>query len=1059
MQHSDFENPIEGTNEAGELKLKAGSVLAQISAALDEGDHETAGNLLREALDAAPDDKQLLRLSAKQRRQAERFTRIYSLLKETREAMEGDEFVRAVGAYREASNLSQGFRSLEQATFDLGVEEAEGLGGRNWRIARTLLEEAGRLNPNLVVAEEHWKTVRAAEREETISNVLEETALAKPAELSRARERLTRTLEQYPDDSNLTNRLKSIETTIEDKRKWDERQKGLKKLTDLRDAMQRETDPAHVTKYIAQSEALAAPFNGEAEFTAVVEDIRHQVVASENAAIALKQDRIEDCLEECAWVLSRMRHHQLFLNLKKQAEERELSLADEYSDSVSRIKELLAAGKLAEAQALCEKASAQLPQFADLQELKYEINSRLAKNDPKGQETADNVRRLLERGERSLRDQQFRLAEQSFSSALKLRPGDQKLTGHLTGLLQGYARSIVKEQPQLAEEVLQLVNRLFPGSTVPADLAEAVRQKREHAKEEAVRWASLDKLNSLNAQVESAKKREELEAVRSEAQKNTFANATHADVREANAALNEKIESKAEVLEAQRARRPAIYRTLSLAATLLLGVGLAYWLNSNRPASSPAPAKPKPVETAAAKLPATTTAAAPETTPAASPAPVPAAVEVPNTGSLVIRSEVPGVQVAISGKQYTLSNQPLTVELNAKSYKVSGSHPGYKDFGPVTVAVGKAGQTVLDVKMQPKPANLEIRGAEANTRVKLDGVLLGKAAANRALTTELPAGEHTIELSRNGFATKTLTRHLAPGESLVLSNRDVQLDSTDARTLASAATVKHPKNNADSGPAYVAAAAAPSPSPKADDLQWQALDKNNPEALRAFVARYPNSSWTGEARKQMDGALLAREDSDWNAADHNNPAALQEFLKKHPDGRHAASASNALGDLDRKSHAHTQAEELAWKKVNTRDESSLESYLREFPGGHFRSQAEMSLASVRAGRSSASESAAVLTVISRLANAWSAKDLDSILAIQRNLNKREVKAELSHVKALAMQISPASPPQIDGAQAVVLCRRQASQVFSDGTHKQIPESIVSYVLAKHDGNWTIEGTK
>jgi hypothetical protein len=119
----------------------------------------------------------------------------------------------------------------------------------------------------------------------------------------------------------------------------------------------------------------------------------------------------------------------------------------------------------------------------------------------------------------------------------------------------------------------------------------------------------------------------------------------------------------------------------------------------------------------------------------------------------------------------------------------------------------------------------------------------------------------------------------------------------------------------------------------------------------------------------------------------------------------------------------------------------------------------MDLADIRAGRAKANESAAVLTVISRLANAWNAKDLDSILAIQKNLNKREVKAELSHVKQLAMQISPASPPQIDGAQAIVLCRRQAEQVFNDGTRKFIPESTVSYVLAKHDGYWTIEGTR
>ncbi len=1042
--HSDPKNLTEGTIETGAQEPAADASVGEIASALDQGDHEAAGNLLRDALEKSPDDNQLLRLAAKQRRQAERFTRVYSLLKEAGGAIEGDEFVRAVGAFREAGNLSQGFRNLEQATFDAAVEEAGNLGERNWRIARTLLEDAGRINPALVVPDKSWNDVRAAEREETIANVLEETAMPKPADLGRARDRLLRTLEQYPQDANLANRLKSIESTIDDKRKWDERQKCLKKLTDLREAMQRETDPANMGGYVTQSEALAAPYSGETEFSNVVEDVRHQVMSSERAATALKQDRIEDCLEECAWVLSRMRHHQLFLNLKKQAEERELSLADEYSESVSSIRQLLDDGKLAEAEALCNQASAKLPQFADLRELKQEIASRRVKEDPKAQENADNVRRLLERGERSLRDHQYRLAEQSFSSALKLRPDDTKMSGHVLGLLHGYARSIVKDNPQSAEEVLQLTGRLLPATAVPADLAEAVRQKREHAKEEAVRWASLDRISGLNAQVESAKKREELEAVRAELEKNNFASASHADVKEAATALNGKIDDKTAALEVRQARRPGVYRNISIAATLLIGLGgLAYWLNSGHPAT---------VDTAKTTAPKTVVAPpAVMEAPAAAVAPA-AIAEVPSTGSLVIRSEVPGVQVAISGKQYTVSNEPLRVELNANSYQVSGSHPGYKDFGPVTVAVGKAGETVLDVKLTPKPAILDIHGAQPNTSVKVDGVLLGRSSQRGNLSREVPPGDHTIELSRNGFVTKTLTRKLAPGEDLMLSDRDVQLDSTDALTL-SAANAKH----AETGTSARAAA----PMPKPEDLQWQNTDKTNPEALRAFVAKYPNSSYAAEAKKQMDGVLLAREDSDWNNVDHNSPAALQDFLRRHPDGRHAASATSTLADLEQKAHAtqSQRSEELAWRKVNQRDEASLESYLRDFPDSHFRNQAEVDLANIRLGHSSATESAAVLTVISRLANAWSAKDLDSILAIQKNLNKREVKAELSHVKELAMRISPASPPQIDGAQAVVLCRRQASQTFSDGTRKQIPESIVSYVLAKHDGNWTIEGTK
>jgi hypothetical protein len=1041
QQNSDFENPIEGTIGGGTPEFFENPKVAQIVSALEQGDHETAGNLLKDAIEQSPDDKQLLRLSTKQRRQAERFTRVYSLLKETHEAIDGDEFVRAVGAFREAVNLSKGFSALEDATFEVGVDAAGELGGRNWRIARTLLEDAARINPKLTIPEQRWTVVQAAEREETIANALAQTALAKPADLGRARERLSRTLEQYPEDAGLANRLRSIESTIEDKRKWDDRHKCLKKVTDLRDALQREVDPAQAAKYVPQIEALAARYAAEPEFSSVVEDLRHQVISSEKALTALNQDRIEDCLEECAWVLSRMRHHQLFLNLKKKAEERELSLADEYSNSVSRIRDLLAAGQLAEAEALCTKASAQLPQFADLKELKQEIAEWRSKEDHHLQENADNARRLVERGERSLREHQYRAAEQSFSGALMLLPEDKKLSGHLSGLLHGYARSVVRDNVQAADDVLQMTARLMPGTPVPADLAAAVQQKRAQAKDESARWSSLDKIDSFSARLDGAKKPAEVAALREEADKQNFSAAAHPDVKEAATALFEKIDAKSAHFDRKQARRPAIYRAISIAATVALGVGLAYWF-SNRP-TVPSDAKPTASETAAIK---------------------PAVEPKPNTGILVVRSEVPGVQVVISGKQYTLSNDPLKVELNADSYQVSGSRPGYKDFGPVTVAVGKAAETVLDVKLTPKPASLEIPSAHPDTQIKLDGVLLSKSAVKQGLTKELTPGDHSIELSRKGFLAKTITRKLAPGESVILTAQDLQMDSSDARTLLAnqqswATIAQDPKPVVPSSPRPTAKQAT------ADALQWQAIDKNNPDALRAFVNKYPTSPWANQAKQEMETVLMARavkaEDGDWSATDHANKSALEDFLKRHPGAHHASDASSAIGDLDRKSRILEiqLAEEAAWKKVNPHDEASLVSYLRDTPTSRYRNQAEVNLASIRLSRSSASESAAVLTVISRLANAWSSKDLDSILAIQRNLNKRVVKAELSHVKQLEMQISPASPPQIDGAQAVVLCRRQASQTFSDGTRKQVPESIVSYVLAKHDGNWTIEGTK
>jgi outer membrane protein assembly factor BamD (BamD/ComL family) len=500
------------------------------------------------------------------------------------------------------------------------------------------------------------------------------------------------------------------------------------------------------------------------------------------------------------------------------------------------------------------------------------------------------------------------------------------------------------------------------------------------------------------------------------------------------------------VLHQQRARRPAFLKALSLAAALIAVVSLVYWIK-RQPA---APAKWVTVESAETKLPP---------------------VSPPPTGSLLIRSEVPGTKVVVNGKEYKVAAEPLKIELSADSYQVSGSRQGYQDFGPVTVAVAKSAQTVLDVKLAPKPAGLEIRGADPDTQIKLDGVLLGQAK-NKVWTKQLPPGSHSIELSRNGYLPKTMARNLAPGELLVLAGRDVRLESTDALSLASERQDWNKLATGASLPAVQSFVAKYPNGPhaqaawaKVQELQWQSLDKANPDSLRAFMAKYPASPFAIQAKRDLDGLLMARdakaEDSDWSNTNHAAKAALEDFLRKHPGGRHAVAATNALAELERKNRAtETQSlDEAAWKKVNPHDEAALESYLRDSPASRYRSQAEAALASLRLNHSSPNDTAAVLTVISRFASAWNTKDLDSILAIQKTLNKRTVKAELSQVKELNMRIFPASPPQIDGSQAVVLCRRQASQVFSDGTRIQIPESIVSYVLEKHDGNWIIEGTR
>ena len=848
MPHSDEDMPL------------------QIAAALDRGDHETAGSLLRNSFEQAPSGNRLLRLAARQRKLAERFARVYALLKETREALQQDSFVRALGAFREAANLSQGLAALEQASFQLAVDEATDLEDKNWRIAGTLLEEASRIKAALTVPQELWEQVQAAERAEVIANVLAETALAKPADLLQARDRLIKALDRYPDDVGLANRLRSIVTTIEDKRKWDERQKRLKKLTELREALEREEDPARAGKHLAQGEALAGAHSGDAEFANVLEDIKQQVATSERALAALKQDRIDDCLEECAWVLSRMRHHKLFLNLKAQAEERELTLVDE------------------------------------------EVARRKSEQSRPAGPDEENAKRLLERAESSLRQRHYRGAEALLNNALRLLPNDRSLAERIMAILHGCARTMVRENAEATAEVLALTARLFPGKPVPADLTEALRQKREQSRIAAVRWRALNKIGDLEGRLEAANTRDQLLALESEAANADFTGSHLTDVKEAAHALLDKIDCKKALLDRKYARQPLILGGISVAAALLLTVAVAYWFN--RTQSAPVPLKSAEI-------------------------------------------------------------QPSL---------------------PAKIEVSKTPQVASRAKRAPKLATLKINAAVAGTQIKLDGVLLGIAKKNKTLRRNLAAGDHSIELSRAGYLAKTIRRHLAPGEVLSLSARDLRLESSDARTYPN-------------GPSAAAAFA------RLEELEWQTVDRKNPDSLRAYVTKYPASKFSAQARKDMESISPAR------AAVTSAPAAID------------ATARTA-------EKAYTSP---------------------------YRAPAEAALipppASPTPKNDGNSEIAAVLTVLSRFASAWSTKDLDSILAIQRTLNKRAVKAELAQLKELQVRISPASPPQIEGSQAVVLCRREASQVFSDGTRKQIPVSIVSYVLEKRDGNWTIEGTR
>jgi hypothetical protein len=599
---------------------------------------------------------------------------------------------------------------------------------------------------------------------------------------------------------------------------------------------------------------------------------------------------------------------------------------------------------------------------------------------------AIEVRNRVERGEEQLKDGNFDGAANSFSDAFQLLPFDTELKSRIVGVLHFYAKTIAEIDWQSAEKALDLVPFIDPDCAVPEEIAAGIQKAklREHTDPPPVPHHHAE----LTPEI--------LETTAAQS----------------SAVVESELDASVIDIGPPPGRRSFrhLLAVCALAAALFLVVRIV--------ASRDEPEKPAAVPT--------------DITP----------------GSLLVHANVPDISVLINKRKYVLPSGALAAEiaLAPATYQIRVMHKGYADFGPVTATIKPGGSMNLDLHLKPNPSALEISHAEPGTKVSVDGKRLGEVPKSGTLITEVVPGQHSVELTRDGFTGKEFVRFFSSGEAATLTGRDVELQSTDARVL--------PEKHVDA-PAPIAAA-PPSPAPQEiQQTAWQHADKHDAHSLQAFVTAYPESPYAAQARDQLQ--LLAENDA-WNTLDRTNRSAVAAFLASHPSGSHAAAATAIVADLDRRSamaEAQRQ-EETAWLSVPKDNRQSIEAYLAKYPLSRHRDEAQRAMGKISSLEANRAESAAVLEVLHRFAAAWNAKDLKQIASIQHDLDIRQLRTQLAPVKSVVMKISPVMDPQIDGKQATVVCRRQASETFSDGSTRQNPSSIVTYVLTKQGSVWSIE---
>jgi formylglycine-generating enzyme required for sulfatase activity len=124
---------------------------------------------------------------------------------------------------------------------------------------------------------------------------------------------------------------------------------------------------------------------------------------------------------------------------------------------------------------------------------------------------------------------------------------------------------------------------------------------------------------------------------------------------------------------------------------------------------------------------------------------------------LLVRSQPTGADVSVAGSYR--GRTPLSLELApGVTHEVVVTRSGYTHWAHSLLA--ESGRSVtLDARLTPISIGLSVRGDPAGADVLIDGVRRGQAP----LALELTAGEHRVEVRKEGFAPYSVVVAVAPG--------------------------------------------------------------------------------------------------------------------------------------------------------------------------------------------------------------------------------------------------------------------------------------------------------
>jgi len=152
-----------------------------------------------------------------------------------------------------------------------------------------------------------------------------------------------------------------------------------------------------------------------------------------------------------------------------------------------------------------------------------------------------------------------------------------------------------------------------------------------------------------------------------------------------------------------------------------------------------------------------------------------------DVGSILVMTGEDNVDVFLDGKQYprkTQHGQLRLPNLQTSSHSVRIHKDGFKDLPEQKVDIVKGQEARLRFALEalPKLASLSLEHITPGAQVSLDDTPIGTVGPDGVLSrANIPAGQHVLAFAVPGYQPKRIERKFAEGESVRLSNTDLEL--------------------------------------------------------------------------------------------------------------------------------------------------------------------------------------------------------------------------------------------------------------------------------------------